>query len=150
VRARIDVNRRFDLWYERLTLPRAVATVIISAFSLVVLAAFLERLVEPDVFTSIGVALWWAVVTVTTVGYGDVVPESAAGRVVATMLMLAGLGLIPTLTSVTVAIVIGKRTSAQQEQLDRQAQEHAAALERIEGQLARLGPSEGDGPRTQG
>jgi voltage-gated potassium channel len=150
VRVRVDADKRFDLWYERLTLPRAVATVITAAFSLVVLAAVLERLVEPDVFTSIGLALWWAVVTVTTVGYGDVVPESAVGRVVATMLMLTGLGLIPTLTSITVAILVGKRTREQQEQLDRQGREHAAALERIEGQLARLTPSEGDGPQTQG
>jgi voltage-gated potassium channel len=135
----VDVERRFERWYERLTLPRAVATVIAVAFILVMVAGALARLVEPEVFTSIGLAYWWAVVTVTTVGYGDVVPESPAGRVVGTLLMLTGLGLIPTLTSVTVAILIGKRTAAQQEQLDRQGKEHAAALERIEAHLARLG-----------
>ena len=106
----IDVERRFELWYERLTLPRAVATVISVAFVLVMVAGALARIVEPDVFTSLGLAYWWAVVTVTTVGYGDVVPESPAGRIVGTMLMLTGLGLIPTLTSVTVAILVGKRT----------------------------------------
>jgi voltage-gated potassium channel len=139
MRTRVDVERRFELWYERLTLPRAVATVIAVAFILVMVAGGLARLVEPDVFTSIGLAYWWAVVTVTTVGYGDVVPESPAGRLVGTALMLTGLGLIPTLTSVTVAILIGKRTSAQQAQLDRQGKEHAAALERIEARLDRLG-----------
>jgi voltage-gated potassium channel len=139
MRTRVDVERRFELWYERLTLPRAVATVIAVAFVLVMVAGGLARLVEPDVFTSIGLAYWWAVVTVTTVGYGDVVPESPAGRLVGTALMLTGLGLIPTLTSVTVAILIGKRTSAQQAQLDRQGKEHAAALERIEARLDRLG-----------
>jgi voltage-gated potassium channel len=139
MRTRVDVERRFELWYERLTLPRAVATVITVAFILVLAAGGLARLVEPDVFTSIGLAYWWAVVTVTTVGYGDVVPESPAGRLVGTALMLTGLGLIPTLTSVTVAILIGKRTSMQQAQLDRQGREHAAALERIEARLDRLG-----------
>jgi voltage-gated potassium channel len=139
----IDVERRFEAWYERLTLPRAVATVITVAFILVMVAGALARIVEPAVFTSIGLAYWWAVVTVTTVGYGDVVPESPAGRIVGTLLMLTGLGLIPTLTSVTVAILIGKRTRAQQEQLDRQGKEHAAALERIEKHLTRL--SEGRG-----
>ncbi len=99
-------------------------------------------------FTSLGLAYWWAVVTVTTVGYGDVVPESPAGRIVGTLLMLTGLGLIPTLTSVTVAILIGKRTSAQQEQLDRQGKDHAAALERIEAHLAQLSASQADGPQT--
>ena len=133
----LDVERRFELWYERLTLPRAVATVISVAFILVMIAGALARLVEPEVFTSIGLAYWWAVVTVTTVGYGDVVPESTGGRLVGTMLMLTGLGLIPTLTSVTVAILVGKRTRSQQEQLDRQGKQLAVALERIEARLDR-------------
>ena len=106
----LDVNKRFDVWYERLTLPRAVATVISVAFILVLVSGALVRIVEPDVFTSIGLAYWWAVETVTTVGYGDIVPETPAGRLVGTALMLTGLGLIPTLTSVTVAILVGKRT----------------------------------------
>jgi voltage-gated potassium channel len=65
-----------------------VATVISVAFVLVMVAGALERIVEPDTFTSLGLAYWWAVVTVTTVGYGDVVPESTAGRLVGTGLML--------------------------------------------------------------
>ena len=105
---------------------------------LVFLAGLIERLVEPDTFTSLGLAYWWAVTTVTTVGYGDIVPESSAGRLVASGLMLVGLGIIPTLTSLVVATFIGKRTAEQQEQLDRQGREHAAALERIEAHLARL------------
>jgi voltage-gated potassium channel len=131
----LDVNRRFERWYERLTLPRAVGTVISVAFVLVLIAGGLARIVEPETFTSIGLSYWWAVVTVTTVGYGDVVPESPGGRLVGTALMLTGLGLIPTLTSVTVSVLIGKRTRTQQEQLDRQGREHAAALERIESRL---------------
>ncbi len=146
----IDVERRFELWYERLTLPRAVATVISVAFVLVMIAGALARLVEPEVFTSIGLAYWWAVVTVTTVGYGDVVPESTIGRLVGTGLMLTGLGLIPTLTSVVVATLVGKRTRAQQEQLDQQAKDHAAALARIETHLARIGANQAGGTGRQG
>lgn len=146
----LDVERRFELWYERLTLPRAVATVISVAFILVMVAGALVRLVEPEVFTSIGLAYWWAVVTVTTVGYGDVVPESTGGRLVGTMLMLTGLGLIPTLTSVTVAILVGKRTRSQQEQLDRQGKELATALERIEAHLDRVSGSKPGDAEGQG
>jgi voltage-gated potassium channel len=147
---RVDLDKRFERWYERLTLFRAVSTVVIVAVVLVVLAGLLERIVEPDTFTSLGLAYWWAVTTVTTVGYGDVVPESAGGRLVAAGLMLVGLGLIPTLTSVVVATLVGKRTRAQQELLDRQDQEHAAALARIEAHLARLDDGRQDDEQEQG
>ena len=43
---------------------------------MIVGAAILERIVEPETFTSMGVALWWAVSTVGTVGYGDIVPHT--------------------------------------------------------------------------
>jgi voltage-gated potassium channel len=140
----VDVNKRFEMWYERLTLFRAVRTIMVVAVLLVLLAGALERIVEPETFTSIGLAYWWAVTTVTTVGYGDIVPESPGGRVVAAGLMLVGIGLIPTLTSVVVSTLIGKRTRAQQEQLDRQGKEHAAALARIEAHLDRLNEGKAD------
>ena len=60
--------------------------------------------------------------TVTTVGYGDIVPHTTAGRLVGTVLMLAGVSLIPLVTSVAVSILTTKRTQvlyeAQDERLD--------------------------------
>ena len=44
-------------------------------------------------------ALWWSFVTATTVGYGDLSPATNAGRIIASMLMLVGIGLIGSLTS---------------------------------------------------
>lgn len=52
----------------------------------------LERDVQPQTFGSIPSALWWAVVTLTTTGYGDVVPVTPFGRMVAAMVMISGLG----------------------------------------------------------
>jgi voltage-gated potassium channel len=52
----------------------------------------LERNVQPAVFGSLPSTLWWAVVTLTTVGYGDVVPVTPLGRIVAAMVMISGLG----------------------------------------------------------
>ena len=68
-------------------------------------AAVLERLIDPA-FDNLPQALWFSVTTVSTVGYGDYVPASGAGRVVASALMLAGLGLIPLITSVVVSILV--------------------------------------------
>lgn len=53
---------------------------------------FLERDVQPQTFGSVPAALWWAVVTLTTTGYGDVVPVTPLGRIVAALVMISGLG----------------------------------------------------------
>jgi voltage-gated potassium channel len=53
---------------------------------------YLEHDVQPATFGSVPAALWWAVVTLTTVGYGDVVPITALGRLVAAVVMICGLG----------------------------------------------------------
>jgi len=53
---------------------------------------FLERDFQPDAFGSVPAALWWAVATLTTTGYGDVVPITPLGRLVAAGVMICGLG----------------------------------------------------------
>jgi len=57
-----------------------------------VVVYFLERDVQPATFGSVPSTMWWAVVTLTTVGYGDVVPVTVLGRLVAAMVMICGLG----------------------------------------------------------
>jgi voltage-gated potassium channel len=106
------------MWTERLTLVRAIATIIVVAIVLVLVAGGLVRLLEPKTFTSIGLSYWWAVETVTTVGYGDIVPKDPPGRVVGVMLMLTGIALIPTLTSVIVSTLLSKQRDEQQERLE--------------------------------
>jgi voltage-gated potassium channel len=133
MRPRVDT--RVERWYERLTLFRAVSTIIALALILVLIAGVLVRLVEPDTFTSIGLSYWWAVETVTTVGYGDVVPQDPPGRIVGVLLMLAGLALIPTLTSVIVSTLLSKRRQAEQERLEQMVERVEAHLSRIEQRL---------------
>ena len=53
---------------------------------------FLERDVQPTTFGSVPAALWWAVVTLTTTGYGDVVPITPLGRMIAALVMICGVG----------------------------------------------------------
>ena len=60
-------------------------------------------------------ALWWAIVTVTTVGYGDRYPVSEGGRVVAAVLMLVGIGLIGVLTATVASVFIKEHTDANKE-----------------------------------
>src|SRR5258705_771150 len=61
---------------------------------------FLERDVQPATFGSVPAALWWAIATLTTVGYGDVVPITPLGRVVAAVVMICGLCVFGLLTGI--------------------------------------------------
>jgi voltage-gated potassium channel len=60
-------------------------------------------------------ALWWAIVTVTTVGYGDRFPVTGGGRAVAVVLMLVGIGLIGTLTATVASVFVKEHTDANRE-----------------------------------
>jgi voltage-gated potassium channel len=57
-----------------------------------VVVYFLERNAQPEVFSNLPSAMWWAVVTLTTTGYGDAVPITPLGRLVAGIVMICGLG----------------------------------------------------------
>ena len=125
---------RLQRGIERLTLLRAVRLVATVAMSLALVAAILESLVDSgiDGFRN---ALWWAIVTVTTVGYGDVVPDTTVGRVIASILMLAGVSAIPITTSLVVSVFV-TRLQAQQRELDRADREEVLErLDRIERML---------------
>lgn len=122
---------------EQLTLFGAVRLVATVALTLAFVAACLELLVDSGI-NGFGTAVWWAIVTVTTVGYGDVVPETAVGRFVAGLLMLVGVSTIPIATSLVVSVLIS-RVQRQQHVSDLEAQADVAArLERIEQALARM------------
>src|SRR4051794_9230392 len=131
---------RLATWYERLTVFRAVRTIMVIACLLVIVGGALARIVEPETFKSLGLAYWWALTTVTTVGYGDVVPHELAGRLVGAMLMLTGLSLIPTITSVVVSALVSKRAEAQREEERRMYEAQAERLARMEEQLSRIDP----------
>jgi voltage-gated potassium channel len=86
--------------------------IAIVTSSITVIAGLIMTLVDHQSFPSVGGGLWWAVQTVTTVGYGDEVPKNAAGRIVAMLVMLGGIGFV---TVITAAITSGfvERSRAQ-------------------------------------
>ena len=88
------------------TIIRAIAVIIVVFAIFTLLAALVEFLVEPQTFKTFGDACWWSIQTVSTVGYGDDVPETAAGRIVATLVMLFGMAFVPAVTSIIVAILV--------------------------------------------
>jgi voltage-gated potassium channel len=121
-------GHRFARFADRLTVMRAVQAIAALAIVLTVAAAALIRLVEPETFTSFGEACWWALQTVSTVGYGDRVPETGGGRVIASGLMLLGVAFVPAVTSIIVAVLV----SQVERRSGRQAQHDLAVAERLD------------------
>ena len=118
-------------------LERAFETGRILPFLMLVITALVFAagtvmwIVDRDDFPTLGLALWWAVTTVTTVGYGDVVPTDAAGRFVGAGLMISGYASLSLLTGVIASLLVSRRAAALEA-----AEEQA--LEKIDRRLAEL------------
>lgn len=95
---------------------------IVTATAVVVVGAgFLITLVDEKEYSNLGVGLWWAVQTVTTVGYGDVAPSAVSGRIVAAVVMLYGIAFIAIVTALITSTFVA-----------RAAQEHEEAHARVD------------------
>jgi voltage-gated potassium channel len=137
------LERRLDRAVARATTPRGAAMVIAATSTAITVAAgVLVTAVDHESYPSIGSGLWWAVQTVTTVGYGDSVPVTAGGRLVAAVVMLFGIGF---LTVITAAITSTFVSRSRREEMSPDAETATAEqlrllngrLERIEAALSR-------------
>ena len=86
-----------------LTPARAGWAIALATAAITLICGVVMRLVDKQDFGNVWLGLWWAVQTVTTVGYGDVVPQDTSGRVVAAVLMLTGIGFVTVVTAVVTA-----------------------------------------------
>jgi len=101
------IERRVARFVQEPPTVRGATAVIVSATFIVVIGAgVLMTVIDGTEFPNIGVGLWWAVQTVTTVGYGDVAPKDPGGRLVATVVMLEGTAFIAIVTAVTAIVVM--------------------------------------------
>ena len=103
------LERWLDRVFARATTPRGAGVVIATATtSMTVLAGLLMTVVDHDNFPSLGSGLWWAVQTVTTVGYGDDVPTTVSGQLVAVLVMLLGIGFLTVITAAITSTFISR------------------------------------------
>jgi voltage-gated potassium channel len=109
---------------------REAAGVIVTATAVVVVGAgFLITLVDAEEYPNLGVAVWWALQTVTTVGYGDVTPKEVSGRIVAGAVMLYGIAFLAIVTALITSTFVAQ---AAQEHEEAQAREDVSDRELME------------------
>jgi voltage-gated potassium channel len=95
---------------ESLTARRAATIIAGFTVAITVAGGVLERFLDHREFHTVGKGLWFALQTVTTVGYGDVTPRLREGRIIAAVIMLAGIGFLAVITaSVTATLVESSR-----------------------------------------
>jgi voltage-gated potassium channel len=130
---------------QTLTARRAAAIIAGVAVLITVAGGILARVLDHREYHTIGRGLWFALETVTTVGYGDVTPARTVGRFIAAVIMLTGIGFIAVITaSVTASLIESSRRRFAREEVDmsRRLEDVNVRLSRIETALDRLAPPE--------
>ncbi len=128
----------------QLTARRAAGVISIVTVILTVAGGLLIRVAEPEHFQGIGDGLWWAIQTLTTVGYGDVVPTSTLGRLIAAIVMLNGIAFLTVVTAAVTATLIEQVRRRRSGPAARAEADHeATVLERLDEISARLDRIEG-------
>jgi len=125
-----------------LTARRAAAIIASYTFAITVAGGVVAWLTNRDDFQSLGAGLWWSLQTVTTVGYGDVVPTSTGGRVIGSIVILSGIGFVTIITAAVTAALIEtarrRESGISPRDLSTQLEEISERLSAIE---ANAGPS---------
>lgn len=125
----------------------AAGTVVTATFVVVVISGIGMRLFDHTEYSNVFVGMWWALQTVTTVGYGDVTPVKPVGRIIASFVMLEGIAFLAivtaAITSTFVARAAQERAGATDTTIENLVEasndDIALRLDRIETLLRELG-----------
>ena len=136
--AKVPITARL-LLHQTITARGAAAIIAGFTFAITVAGGLLERSLDHREYPTIGRGLWFALETVTTVGYGDVTPRLTQGRIIAGVLMLTAIGFLAVITaSVTASLVESSRrrfAASAEADVERRLEEVNARLARIEAAL---------------
>ena len=126
----------FRMWVrKRIARRGAFPTLAISTLTLAIACGILANTIADDDFASYADAVWWSLATLTTVGYGDVVPKSTVGRVFGVGIMVLGVTFLSFLTATVTSFFIA--ADEEEKSADRAARqaEVLAALARVDERL---------------
>jgi voltage-gated potassium channel len=145
------VERRFAAFMRQpLSVRKAMAVIVSATLASVLIGGVVISLFDSEEFPNVGIGLWWALQTVTTVGYGDVVPHDVAGRLIGAVIMLESIAFIAIVTAAItssfverarrerVAAASGEPDQQTAAQLAEQLAEITARLDRLQQSVDRL------------
>lgn len=108
------IERQMARFLRKPVTVRSAASVIVTSTALVVVVSgVLMRVLDHREYHNVFIGMWWAVQTVTTVGYGDVTPKSVAGRIVATFVMLEAIALVAIVTAAITSTFVARAAHLQ-------------------------------------
>ena len=133
---RLLVMRRFEAFrHNPLSVRKAMAVIVAATLVSVLVGGVLITVVDPEEFPNLGTGLWWALQTVTTVGYGDVTPENPAGRVVGALFLLEAIAFVTIVTAVITSSFVER--ARQQGTADLDAEE-SVGIDQLAAQLSEI------------
>jgi hypothetical protein len=131
----------FEQWYARIAAKPfrgAWQGIAIVSFGTALVAGCLMRVTDPTRYHSVWVGMWWGLETVTTVGYGDVVPGTVAGRLTAVAVMLVGISFITVTAAAITSEFVEAARRRRQQQPDSEAVTALSELRYLRDQVATL------------
>jgi len=141
--ARVNiVERSFTKFLSKPPSVRAASrTIVLATATVVVGSGILMRLIDHKEYANVWVGMWWAIQTVTTVGYGDVTPAATSGRIVATFVMLQGIAFLAIVTAAITSTFVARATKAfrtEREEQETQLRQMEARFDELDRKLDRL------------
>jgi voltage-gated potassium channel len=121
-----------------LTARRAGMAIALTTLVVTLAGGVLVRLLDKRDFPTVGEGLWWAVQTVTTVGYGDITPTTTSGRAIGTLVMVTGIGFLSVVTAAITASFVEaarRRLGVRDQSIAAELHDIGARLDRIEQRL---------------
>ncbi len=134
---------------EPVSVRNAASVIVVATLAVVVASGVAIRILDHHEYSSIWLGMWWALQTVTTVGYGDVTPTNTSGRFVGVLVMLEGLALLAIVTAAITSTFVARAEEQRsanahvkeqlvEDRLDAGLEDLSARLDRVERLLTKL------------
>jgi len=137
--ARVNpIERQMARFLRKPVTVRSAASIIVTSTAVIVVASgALMRVLDHKEYPNIFIGMWWAIQTVTTVGYGDVTPKDVAGRIVASFVMLEAIALVAIVTAAITSTFVARAAHLREDERAEEARDQAR-FEELSERLARV------------